>query len=107
MPRLDGSPVLGALVSSGSTTVRKRLSAVPAAIGLLAGVRPFVRHNVALVGEAPRADGASKGLLAGVRPSVSLDVAGCCSTVSTPAPMAGKRLLARVCSSVILNLVCV
>ena len=44
--------VLGAFMSAGRATVRKRLAAVEAPVGLLAGVGPLVRRNGALVTEA-------------------------------------------------------
>ena len=49
---LHGSWVLGAFVTAGIVTVRKRPAAVKATEGLLAGVGPLVRRNGALVGEA-------------------------------------------------------
>ena len=57
---LHGSSVLGALVSAGSTTVRKRLAAVKASAGLLAGVRPLVPFPGARMGEAQWAHGATR-----------------------------------------------
>ena len=57
-------------MSTGGTAVCKRLSAVKTPVGLLAGVGPLVRRNVALVGEPLRAHRASVGLLSRVGPLV-------------------------------------
>ena len=64
------SAVLGAFVSAGSTTCRKRLAAVTAPVGLLAGVDPLMPRNLVLLAEPPRAHRASVGLLTGVGPLV-------------------------------------
>ena len=54
--RLYDFSVLSPFMSAGRATCRKRLAAVQASVGLLAGVRPLVRHNLALVGEPFWAD---------------------------------------------------
>ena len=74
MAWLDCSTVLGAFVFAGTTTCRKRLAAVKTPIGLLPGVRPLVRHNVALLGETFWAYRASVRLLARVGPLVRRNI---------------------------------
>ena len=60
---------------AGSATFREPLVTVKATVRILAGVRPLVRCNVALLAEAPWAHGASVGLLPGVLPLVLGNVA--------------------------------
>ena len=97
--------MLGAHVFAGRPTLRERLAAVKASVGLLAGVRPLVRRNVALLGEAPWAHGACVGLLPGVRPLVWHNAA----LESEPhwAHRASVGFLARVGSLVRHNVTCV
>ena len=62
-------------MSAGSDTVHERLAAVKAAVELLAGVRPLVPGNSALLAEPHRTHRASVGLLSGVGPLVRRNVA--------------------------------